>query len=134
MNRQRRLLFVVMALVLTSFACGSRVFEKPHVYANPPQPLAEVYDSSTDLILADNVWVFRPDGTFEARLENNGQHLHLSGTYDGDDTGSGFFIFLDTDGDGQPDDQLLLDTENDAYSYIEWEAEADTTVRYWLAE
>jgi hypothetical protein len=134
MNRQRRLFFVFVALALASFACGSRIFEKPHVYANPPQPLAEVYDSSTDRILGENAWVFRPDGTFEARLETNGERLHLSGTYDGDDTGSGFFFFLDTDGDGQSDDQVLLDTENDAYSYIEWQAEAGTPVRYWLAE
>lgn len=134
MNRQRRLLLMVIALALLSFACGGRVFEEPHVYANPPQPLAVVYDSSTDRILADNAWVFRPDGTFEARVENNGQHLHLSGTYSGDDTGTAFFFFLDTDGDGQSDDQVLLDTEDDAYSYIEWEAEAGTTIRYWLVE
>jgi hypothetical protein len=124
---------VLSILVSASLACAGRVFDELHVYSSPTRSLADVYDPSTDTILAENVWVFRPDGTFSAQLIINGDQLIMSGTYEGDDTGTGFFFLLDTDGDGKNDEEVELDVEEDEYSFISWEYGSDTFL-FWLVE
>ncbi len=126
------LIVVVLFLVAATLACAGRVFETSHVYALTPIPAQEAYDASTDAVVADNAWVFRPDGTFAANLSACGTRTHLSGTYSGDDVGPDtFLILLDTNKDGTSDDQVQLDVHNIAYSFLEWDC-AGQTLRFGL--
>ena len=129
MRQQVPLAFLV--LITASLACAGRVFQNTHVYALPQIPLLEAYDPTSDAILADNVWVFRPDGTFQARITSCKGHEQFSGSYSGDDVGSDFLFLLDTNGDGTTDDQVQLDVQDDAYSFIDWKC-SEQPIRFWL--
>lgn len=123
----------MMVLVLATIACAGRVFETTHVYSLSQVPLSEVYESESDLIRGDNVWVFRPDGTFEANVPVCKTGGNLSGFYSGDDVGSEFIFLLDLDGDGAAEDQVTLDVENDGFAFIDWIC-GDQVFRFFLLQ
>lgn len=128
---KRQLFFWLVIFFLMSLACGGRVFEKQRVYSVTRGPAKQFYDSTTNKILADDVWVFQPDGTFAAIVMVNGERRILSGKYEGDETGGGFFFFLDLDGDGNfNDDNIFLGKDD---SYIEWRRNSETFT-YFLAQ
>lgn|GEM_PF-6012643 len=124
------LIILIAVFVIVTLACGGRVFTELHVYSATPNPIEQVYNPSTDEILAENVWVFRPDGSFEAVVKHGNQQYLLSGDYEGDSDGRGFFFFLDTTGDGKFDEEVLLSDDD---SYIEWQREGQT-IRYVLVK
>ncbi|KAA3648177.1 MAG: hypothetical protein DWQ07_04055 [Chloroflexi bacterium] len=109
------------------------MFSELHVYSEDSVLLEEVYDGANDEIIGNNVWVFRPDGTFDVRLGIEDEVIEFSGNYEGDDTGNGFFFFLDLDLDGEFDDEILVDMENDSFSFIEWNNDG-AIYRYVLVE
>lgn len=111
------------ALLVAGLACGGRVFTDLRVYSLEPGSQADFYDSEADVILKDNVWVFRPDGTFEARITVTDTLTSLLGHYEGDNIGSGFVMFLDFDGDQVFEDEVSVADDN---SYIEWEHQGQT--------
>jgi hypothetical protein len=133
MKKHVFLLIPALALGLASLACAGRVFAELRVYSATHAPVVQLYDAATDTILRDDVWVFRPDGTFDAVLIIDDQRLLLSGTYDGDDAGEEFVFGLDIDGDGQDDELIYADVTGDSFSFIEWRRD-NGTFRYWLAE
>jgi hypothetical protein len=103
------------------------------IYSSEGGKPTDFYDFQDGGIIAEDVWVFRSDGTFDAILVVENERIDLSGKYEGDDVGDmGFFIFLNTDKDGRFDDgEVLLDTENDEYKWIEW-VHKGITYRYYL--
>ena len=58
-----------------------RAFSELHVYSAGDHSLAEVYDVVEEEILLTNVWVFRPDGTFDAKLEIQDDIIAVSYTH-----------------------------------------------------
>jgi len=128
-NRKFALITLVAFLVLAMLACAEKQFVNPHVYAAISGSANQFYDQTTDKLLADDVWVFRPDGTYSAIVNVDGQRLMLSGRYGGDNAAEDFFIAIDTDGDGEYDDSLYA---SDDFSYIEWRR-SDGTLKYVLA-
>lgn len=122
MKSRSSLAVPVLMLVLAALACGGRVFGDLRVYSANPGPASEFYDPVGDRILADDVWVFRPDGTFDAIVNVDEQRSTLSGTYEGDNAGHVLYLFLDTDGDGETDASLILDDEN--FSIV-WQRERE---------
>ena len=132
-NKHLRLLIPALALGLAGLACAGRVFTELRVYSATPAPIEQLYDTGTDTILQDDVWVFRPDGSFDAVLIIDGERFLLSGTYEGDDAGEEFIFGLDIDGDGQDDELIYADVANDGFSFIEWRRD-DGTFRYWAVE
>jgi hypothetical protein len=133
MNRNLRLLIPALALGVANLVCTGRVFTQLHVYSATPAPIEQLYDTTTDTILHDDVWVFRSDGTFDAVLIINGERLLLSGTYNGDDAGDEFIFGLDIDDDGQDDELIYADVTDDSFSLIEWRRD-DGTFIYRLIE
>jgi len=129
MKRSLRFIAPGLLLILAVLACAERTFADLRVYSARPGSASLFYDKGTDKILADDVWVFRPDGTFSAVVNADGQRLTLSGRYGGDDAGEDFVFAIDTNGDGKYDDDLYA---SDDFSYIEWRRESGTT-RYSLA-
>jgi hypothetical protein len=120
----------VLVLTIAMLACGGRVFTERQIYSSNPGAAEELYNPATDEILVGDVWVFRPDGTFDAVVNLDDEQLYLSGSYEGDNAGEGFYFFLDLAGSGQSDEEVFLSDDN---SYIEWKHEGQT-LRYTLAE
>jgi hypothetical protein len=86
--------------------------------------MADCYDPNGDRVLGDNVWVFRPNGTFDAVMHTGGQELILTGTYSTRKGEDGLLIDLGTDGDGEfggKFDEGLYVGYNSLY--IEWQYE-----------
>jgi hypothetical protein len=132
----RYIFFPIIAISLSILACAGRTFTLTKVYAIDTGKIAEYYDEETETIIGEDVWAFRSDGTFDAILIVEEEIMTLSGKYEGDDVGDmGFYIFLNTDIDGIFDDgEVLLDTENDEYKWIEWIHNGITYRYYLLAE
>jgi len=128
-NRKLAIITPVAFLILAMLACAEKQFANPHVYSATSGPANQFYDQTADKILTDDVWVFRPDGTYSAILNVDGQRLMLSGRYGGDNAAEDFFIAIDTDGDGEYDDSLYA---SDDFSYIEWQR-SNGTLKYALA-
>ena len=128
-----RLFLAVIAVAVSSLACAGRVFETTHVYSLSELTVSQAYEPNSGTILADNVWVFRPDGTFEARIPACNTRDHLFGSYSGDDVGSEFLFLLDLNEDGQGEDTVRVDVKNDEYAYIEWDCD-DQTLRFILIQ
>jgi len=126
-------IIVLVALCIAILACGGRVFTDVRVYSLKPASLHDLYDQSSDRILKEDVWVFRPDGSFDVIVWIGGELIALTGAYEGDDAGDEFLFMLDTDGEGEFDEQLVADTEDDRFMWIEWRTE-DGTYIYWLAQ
>lgn len=118
----KRLDFIVplIVLVLAVLACAEKHFGNLRVYSATLGSVGQFYDQTADRILADDVWVFRPNGTFSAVVNVDGQKLTLSGKYGGDDAGKDFFFSIDTNNDGKYDDNLYASND---FSYIEWRRE-----------
>ncbi|NOH10616.1 MAG: hypothetical protein HND51_03130 [Chloroflexi bacterium] len=133
MDKRIYLVFPITFITIAVLACAGRVFSELHVYSEDSVLLEEVYDGANDEIIGNNVWVFRPDGTFDVRLGIEDEVIEFSGNYEGDDTGNGFFFFLDLDLDGEFDDEILVDMENDSFSFIEWNNDG-AIYRYVLVE
>jgi hypothetical protein len=86
--------------------------------------MADCYDPNGDRVLGDNVWVFRPNGTFDAVMHKDGQELILTGTYSTRKGEDGLLIDLETDGDGEFDGKFDEDLSVGYNSlYIEWQYE-----------
>ena len=133
--RRRMTFFIlIIAVIAITFACAGRIFEKQHIFSNPIRQINEVYDYSTDTIIADDVWVFNPDGTFKAKIKDSSKILEITGTYSGDDIGERYLFFLFINDDNDADYEVQLDTENDLYSFIEWKNGDNSIIRYWLIE
>lgn len=123
MKRLTSILLSVIALVVASLACGERIFTDLKVYASDAGVITDFYDIQGDQILADNVWVFHPDGTYNAIVVLDGERLNLSGKYAGDDVGDEFVFSIDTNGDGEYDEHLYA---IDEFQAIEWRRETGT--------
>ena len=126
--RYIRLVIPLLALILSTLACAEKYFDNTQVYSAEKGTVEEFYDTKNDKILADNVWVFKPDGTYSALINIGGQKRLLSGKYGGDNLSNHEFAFsIDTNNDGQYDDNLwIIDGD---FAVIEWRRE-DATLRY----
>jgi hypothetical protein len=120
MSNKRSKIALFIFITWLSFACAGRIFEKTHIFSNPIRPIDEIYDFYTDTILSDDVWIFKPDGLFKARVFTGTELVNLSGKYSGDDVGDGFVILIYLNDDEEYTYEVYLDVENDAYSYIDW--------------
>lgn len=105
-----------------------RIFVDLRVYSATPGTVSQYYDSTADKILGENVWFFRPDGTYSAIINDEGEVINLSGVYSGDDVGGDVFIFsIETNNDSEYDESLYTD---DDFSFIEWRREIGTFTYY----
>jgi hypothetical protein len=116
-------------LILATIACAEKYFVNIRVYAAIPGSYSEFYDKSANRILQDNVWVFRPDGTFSAIVIVDGERKLLSGKYGADNAGDDMYISIDTNDDGKYDDSLYVSKDS---SFIEWRRN-NGTLKYLLA-
>ena len=108
-----------------------RIFADLHVYSAVVGTTSQFYDSTTDKILGENIWVFRPDGTYSAIVNVDGNTLTLSGVYSGDDVGNNDFIFsIETNNDHEFDESLYTDG---VFSFLEWRRDSGT-LKYYLAK
>lgn len=123
-----RLLMPLIALVWSILACGERNFDSIQVYSATKGNIEEFYDFEMDKILVSNVWVFKPNGTYEALIELEGEIRSLRGKYGGDDLSKNEFAFsIDTNDDGVYDDNLWV--TNGDFSIIEWRRK-EITLKY----
>ncbi len=115
-NRMTSVVFALFLLV-TALACGAgQIFATRQVYSATTGTATEFYDSTSDKILKDNVWVFYPDGTYKANLLIAGVRLTRSGKYEANEG----VIDLDTSYEGDKytyTDQLF---QNKDSSQITW--------------
>ncbi|WKZ34600.1 MAG: hypothetical protein QY332_13350 [Anaerolineales bacterium] len=119
-SNKHQIMWPVLFLILASLACAERYFSSTQVYASEKVELNKGYNETKDQILVENVWVFKADGTFKAAISLNGQVKQLEGKYGGDDVGGNIFLFsIDTDNDGEYDDNLRV--LNGDFSVIEWQ-------------
>ena len=107
-----------------------RVFVDLHVYSATSGTAEQFYDLVNDKILGENIWVFRPNGTYSAILNLDGKILTLSGVYSGDDVGDDFIFSIETSNDHEFDESLYTDDE---FSFIEWRRE-NGVIKYYLAK
>ena len=130
MKKRIKLSLFLITLVATILACGYKTFGAIHVYSATSGYVSQFYNSTTDTILADNVWVFYPDGKYKALVLVDGKQTNLSGKYGAEDAGDEFTISIDTDGDSKFDDDLYPD---DNLSYFEWHHNSNI-LKYYLAQ
>ena len=126
---RRQICLPILLLAFTALACGAgQVFANRQVYSAIPGPANQFYDPITDKILADDVWVFRSDGTYTAIINVDEQRRIRSGKYEiGED-----LIYLDIDYDSEVFSYAdILFVCNDGSS-IEWQR-SDETLIYSLA-
>ncbi len=107
-----------------------RIFTDLRVYSATPGTPSQFYDPIADKIIGENVWVFRSDGTYRAKVTVSGELLNLSGVYAGDDTGQGFLFSIEINNDSTFDESLYTD---DNFSFIEWKREGET-LKYYLVK
>jgi hypothetical protein len=129
MKNRIQLCLILITLIIATLACGYKTFGDLRVYSSISGSANQFYDATTDAILADNVWIFYPDGKYKAVVMIDGKQTNLHGKYGAEDIGNVFTILLDTDGDGKFDDELYPDHNS---SYFEWHYESNT-VTYYLA-
>ena len=128
----KSLVLPILAVLISALACGGRVFTETHLYSLVPADPDEVYDRGADELLAPNVWILRSDGTFDSWVVVDDQEIRLSGTYEGDDAGSGFFFQLDTNQDGVSDHRLYAgSSDTERFTFVEW-TYGGLTIRYVL--
>jgi hypothetical protein len=125
-----RILLAVLALVVSTLACAEKTFTDLHVYSASFGTVGQFYDQATDKILEENVWVFRSDGSYTAIVNIDGEIITLTGKYGGDDVGDDFLFSIDTNNDGNYDEQIFA---SDDFSFIEWRRESGT-LKYYLAK
>jgi hypothetical protein len=106
-----------------------RPFLALHVYSKNPGTVDQFYDTASDAIRGENVWVFRSNGHYSAVINVDGQIRNFSGVYGFDDVGDDMIFSIETNGDSHFDKSLY--TIND-FSYVEWRRKSGT-VRYFLA-
>jgi len=109
-----------------------RIFVDLRVYSAAQGTANQFYDSTTDKILGEDIWVFRPDGTYSAIVNVDGKILTLSGVYSGDDVGDVFIFSIETNNDHEFDESLYTDPDDD-FSFIEWRRESGS-LKYYLAK
>ncbi len=107
-----------------------RTFVDLHVYSATSGTANQFYDSTIDKILGEDIWVFRPNGTYSAIVNVGGKILTLSGVYSGDDVGDDFIFSIETNNDSKFDESLYSD---DNFSFIEWRHKSGT-LKYLLAK
>jgi hypothetical protein len=128
-KRKYLLALPLIILIIATLACAERQFGNTRVFSATPGTADKFYDQTADKILLDNVWVFHPDGTYDAVVVIEGQRKTISGRYGGDDSGEGFYFSIDTDNDGNYDDYLVA---SEGFMYLEWRRDSET-LKYFLA-
>ena len=129
MKNRIQLSLSLIALIITVLACGYKTFGNLRVYSSTSGSASQFYDATADTILAENVWVFYPNGEYKAVVIVDEKQTTLRGKYGAEDIGDVFAIVIDTDGDGKFDDELYPDHNS---SYFEWRHE-NSIVTYYLA-
>lgn len=129
MKNRIQLSLSLIALIITVLACGYKTFGNLRIYSSTSGSASQFYDATADTILAENVWVFYPEGKYKAIVIIDGKQTILRGKYGAEDRGDDFIISIDTDNDGKFDDELYPDHNS---SYFEWHHE-NNIVTYYLA-
>jgi hypothetical protein len=106
-----------------------RPFLALHVYSTIPGTVDQYYDTATDTIRGENVWVFRSSGHYSAVVKDDGQIRNFSGVYSFDDVGDDMIFSLETNGESHFDKYLYTIKD---FSYVEWRRKSGV-VRYFLA-
>jgi hypothetical protein len=133
-------LMILLLLIVSSCATSTpspnstpvpgRIFKDLRVYSATPGTPNQFYDPIADKLLREDVWVFRPNGTYKAEVSVDGEILELSGVYAGDQTGQGFIFSIETNNDSTFDESLYTD---DNFSFIEWRRDGES-LKYYLAK
>ncbi len=114
----------------TPIAIATPVSRRPfvalHVYSATPGSVDQYYDAASETIRGEDVWVFRPNGTYSAVLRVDGKINRWSGSYSFDDVGDDMMFFIETNGDSNYDVQLYT---AEGFPYVEWRRQSGP-IRY----
>ena len=129
MRKYNKAILSLIALFTVTIACSYRYFADFRVYSATPGSAIQFFDSTTDTIIADNVWVFYPEGNFKAVVIVEGKRTTLHGKYGVDNAADNWLISIDVDSRKKFNDHLYL---NDSFSYFEWRGD-NNVITYYLA-